>query len=440
MTAVAVVLFAPAPPGEAAPTRSACATQTGAVEMKLTVAARVCPTYTDVRANRARNNIQESLRDLGLDSLYTAGQAIDPDLEAQGQPNCRPLPNWTFTLGTGIGGMRADERWGSLSYVSGAFATPIVTQGSTPLLGPQGQETGRDLAGAVTITLTPTQASLAATSSSLWIQGGTVTDPVLQNQFPDQYGFAALRCSVDNLNGDNVEWITFPAGSTHVFCFAYYVQPPPRSGTITVVKHVSDPPNATQTFPFRGNLSFNPGGVFSLTVRNGANDSFTQVRAETRPGDPLWSFTEDVPDGWHVQDISCVSQTGGSVTTASIATGTATVNLAAGDHVTCTYTDSLTPPPPGTLHITKTTLGGVGTFGYTVTPVGGGSAVEATATTTTLGTRSCGARHAGAPERSVLDRRAASLLEPRDLGTREHHVQRRVAPGGQQRHDHDRAR
>jgi hypothetical protein len=34
-------------------------------DLFVTIAARQCPTYTDIRANRARNNIQESLRDLG---------------------------------------------------------------------------------------------------------------------------------------------------------------------------------------------------------------------------------------------------------------------------------------------------------------------------------------------------------------------------------------
>src|SRR5215468_6929376 len=111
----AAALLAPAPPAAAAPTPPTGAKQTGSA-FKLTVAARVCPTYEDVTANLARNNIQESLRDLGADTLYTSGQPIDPELEAKGQPNCKPLPDWTFTLGTGIGGMLDDERWGSLSF------------------------------------------------------------------------------------------------------------------------------------------------------------------------------------------------------------------------------------------------------------------------------------------------------------------------------------
>jgi hypothetical protein len=35
----------------------------------VTVAARECASYQDIRANLARNNIMESLEDLGLDTL-----------------------------------------------------------------------------------------------------------------------------------------------------------------------------------------------------------------------------------------------------------------------------------------------------------------------------------------------------------------------------------
>ena len=80
--------------------------------------------------------------------------------------------------------------------------------------------------------------------------------------------------------------------------------------------------------------------------------------------------------------LTCASQTGKSTTTT--VTATASIRLAAGDTVTCTYTDAQTPPP-GALSLTKTTIGGVGSFGYTVTPVGGGASQTATATTTRTG-------------------------------------------------------
>ena len=46
-----------------------------------TIAARECDDYTDIRANLARNDIQESLEDLGADTLYEPGEPIDPRTE-----------------------------------------------------------------------------------------------------------------------------------------------------------------------------------------------------------------------------------------------------------------------------------------------------------------------------------------------------------------------
>ena len=63
----------------------------------------------------------------------------------------------------------------------------------------------------MTIELTQDQLERAANGqNSLWLQGGTRADPILNQVYPGQYGFGALRCAIDNLNGDNVEWISYP--------------------------------------------------------------------------------------------------------------------------------------------------------------------------------------------------------------------------------------
>ena len=106
----------------------------------------------------------------------------------------------------------------------------------------------------MTVALTDDQVTRSQQGQSLWLQGGAVDDPVLDKLYPGQYGFAALRCAVDNLNGDNVEYIAYPNGATHVLCYAYYVEPPPTSGTIVVNKVVDDPAVTTrQDFSFIGN-------------------------------------------------------------------------------------------------------------------------------------------------------------------------------------------
>jgi hypothetical protein len=101
----------------------------------VTYAAQSCPTYTDIAANLARNDIQESLRDLGADTTYVGGEPINPAKEQAAQPNCTPIPNWRFTLGTGYASRAVTGSWGSLSKVTGAYATDIVTPGLDPVAG-----------------------------------------------------------------------------------------------------------------------------------------------------------------------------------------------------------------------------------------------------------------------------------------------------------------
>ncbi|MBF6620306.1 MAG: hypothetical protein ITG02_08765 [Patulibacter sp.] len=351
--------------GAAIPAPAGAQDAGGDQRLRVTYAARSCPSYTDVFANLARNNLQESLRDLGPDTPYANGEPITPAKEEPGQPNCRPLPGWRFRLGQGIGGA-VTGTWGSLSYVSSPYDTDIVTQVSTPMLDANGDRTGYTLPGAVTVPLTDDQAQRAAASSALWVQGGDVSDPVLDAVYPQRYGFAALRCAVDNLNGDNVESITYPQGARHVYCYAYYVEPPPTSGTI-VVRKVIDGPEVTSPQPFRfiGNVSYTADHSFSLSAASGKPASATFYRGAIGPADEPWTFQEEVPPGWTMTGVTCTSANGSSVTVSDQTTAATSVRLGAGDTVTCTYTNRATPPPAGLL-LGKRTLGGVGTFGFDV--------------------------------------------------------------------------
>lgn len=349
----------------------------------VTFVARECPTYTDVMANRARNDIQESLEDLGKNSVYAAGSGIAPTVEADNDPACTPIENWTFTLGTGIRGRASTGPWGALSIVTNPFATSIVTQASVPLRDADGRiVAGQTIAGAVTTELTPQQAALAVPSSSLWVQGGTTTDPVLDQRFPGTYGFAALRCSIDNLNGDNVEWISYPSGAEHVFCYAYYVKPPPTGGSITIRKEVTGLDGATERFVFGGNVSYNPGGIFTLDVDKGKAASQTFYRGA---GPTPWTIRETVPDGWRLTGLACAKK-GGSEISTSIAKAEVSIVLAPRDQVTCTFTDA-PRPPAGQLFLRKHTIDGIGTFGFQVEPLDpDGESASAEATTLLPGT------------------------------------------------------
>ena len=124
----------------------------------VTIVARQCLDYQDITANRARNNIQESLRDLSVDTPYTAGQEVDFDTEEQPQPNCTPLDGWRFTIGNAIATNRVTGVWGSLSVVSGADPTNITTLPSIPRRDNNGHSIpGQTVQAGTTIELTQAQ-------------------------------------------------------------------------------------------------------------------------------------------------------------------------------------------------------------------------------------------------------------------------------------------
>ena len=97
----------------------------------MTITARVCDAYTDIDANKARNNIQESLKDLGPDTPYSginASKNVNPEIESRPpQDKCRPLSGWKFRLGTGIAGSKVTGPWGALSVVSSPYTNIELT-------------------------------------------------------------------------------------------------------------------------------------------------------------------------------------------------------------------------------------------------------------------------------------------------------------------------
>jgi hypothetical protein len=367
--------------GSSAPLAHATATGTAAQakaasDYYVTFAARDCPSYLDVYANKSRNNIVESLADLGPDTQYSGGASgalVSPQYEdIAPQSNCKPLVGWRFTLGTGYQTRAVDGAWGSLSRVTGAYSDSIVTAASTPLLDASGNAVpGSSLSGATTLKLSAAQVALALKSSKLWLQGGTPYDPVMADRFgtPDspQYGFAALRCATDANNNDNVEYLYFPTGVTHLFCYAFYVSPPPTSGTIIIKKVVTGAPaGSNPSFSFNGPLSFDPNG---FTLAHGQSATFY------RAGGRTWDVTEASTPDYKLKSIDCISRSGASSYTTSDTK--MSVALAATDTVTCTFTNAWVPPT-GKLRISKITLGGIGHFNFDVM-LGSGSATTVTA-------------------------------------------------------------
>jgi hypothetical protein len=145
--------------------------------------------------------------------------------------------------------------------------------------------------------------------------------PITGFKFTLGTGIAANRVT---RSGDNVEYIKYPTGSRHVYCFAYYVVAPPTSGTIVIRKEVSSPADADQEFTFEGNVSYTPDQRFKLNVVDGRPASMTFYRAA---GAEPWTVREIVPEGWQLTGIDCTA--GASTVTTDIPRAAVSIVLAA---------------------------------------------------------------------------------------------------------------
>jgi hypothetical protein len=311
--------------------------RSAATTYQVTLAARGCGSYADVVANQVRDDAGESPGRPGHDSPYKPGQPVDPDIEERA--GCEPLPGVSFVLGSGR------EKKGPLSSVTGA-GQPVTTLADTPRLDPTGQPSGGPLRGAITVALTEDQMNLAG-KRQLWVQGGTPATPV-----PTGSSFAVLRCGIDGRTGGNTQWIGYPTGVRHVFCFAYYVRGATATGTLTVKLRTSRAVGYPQRVPFASTLS--QSGTFALTA-DSSETSFVRLSGEPHRLQP------QLPAGWALDDATCAA----SSAQVDAATGRADVTLVAGENVTCSYV--LVPPAaPSGLTLRAFAEGGAGAFGLTV--------------------------------------------------------------------------
>src|SRR5206468_2572801 len=90
---------------------------------------------------------------------------------------------------------------------------------------------------------------------------------------------------------------------------------------------------------------------FTITTVGGTGQS---ALTGLRPG--TYTISEVVPPGWTLTRAVCNDPTGDT----TIVGGTATVKLAAGENVTCTYTDTAL----GAIQVSKHAVGGDGTFTF----------------------------------------------------------------------------
>ncbi|HSQ22488.1 MAG TPA: hypothetical protein VLQ52_06815, partial [Coriobacteriia bacterium] len=108
-------------------------------------------------------------------------------------------------------------------------------------------------------------------------------------------------------------------------------------GSVTIVKQTVPQDAGGQLFAFAGDL-----GAFSLT--GGESNTVSSLEPGT------YDVTETLPAGWELTQITCVDPDGGS--TFNLATSTASIDLDAGEHVTCTFLNTA----QGSVTIVKQTV------------------------------------------------------------------------------------
>jgi hypothetical protein len=342
-----------------------------ATHYQVTFAARSCASFGDVMVDQVRGDDGETIGRPGRDNGYQVGQPVDPNVEDDLDAGCTGLSGWRFSLGSG------HERKGLLSTVTGTVTTSLPTKDWTGRLDSTGRDTGGLLAAAITMPLTDDQVRLAG-RRQLWVQGGTPAQPV-----QDGYAFGALRCAVDGRTGGNVQWLTFPAGIRHVFCYAYYVKGAGTPGTVTVRMRTTRPIGYPQPVPFKSDLSFAPTSVFTLASSGDpVEESF--ARTATPTNSAPYTISPQLPSGWRMAEVTCSASRPDNASATSAwsidqPTGTASVTLAAGDAVVCAY--SLDPPAvPAGLTMRLYSPGAGAAFGVTL--AGGSDTPQALTATT----------------------------------------------------------
>jgi cell division septation protein DedD len=194
--------------------------------VNLTLVKVICPTYSDVPANKNYTYLDATGGHAGeLNTSAQTSQTALTDIPAA----CTPAAGWSFNLGN------AD--------VAGVTNSAYGTVGPT------------DGTGQVSITLTGELLTRAMTTGD-WTTGLLVSE-IPQ---PSVAAFGALRCFTDINNGDNLESIFGLTDAAQIYCIAFNVgtptpsfspvPPSPTSPPCTLANHCTWPtptPTATPT-------------------------------------------------------------------------------------------------------------------------------------------------------------------------------------------------
>lgn len=116
----------------------------------------------------------------------------------------------------------------------------------------------------------------------------------------------------------------------------------PETGSITILKDTDDVSGDSVEFDFTGDL-----GSFSVLGDNSDSESFSELSADT------YSITESAESGWSFDSVTCDA---GDYT----AENPLSINLAEGEDVTCTFSNTMdqVQPATGTLIVYKNVVSG----------------------------------------------------------------------------------
>jgi len=178
-------------------------------------------------------------------------------------------------------------------------------------------------------------------SESGFLVAGTYS---VSETVPSGWSLASSTCD----DGSSPSAIGLAAGETVKCTFTNA-----KDGKVIVKKAMV---GGTSTFDFSGT----PAG--SISANNGT------IQANVVPGQ--YSSTEAAKAGWDLTSVSCDD----TDSTGSVANRQATFNVAAGETVTCTFTNT----KQATVIVKKVMVGGTETFDFTGTPAGSISANNGT--------------------------------------------------------------
>jgi len=173
---------------------------------------------------------------------------------------------------------------------------------------------------------------------------------------PTGWSLTALTCSNASATSlaNATATVTIAPGESVVCTFT-----DTRLGSIRIVKRIHS--DETTAFTFAVPTTMDGSGTFTLTPTVQATEAARQFD-NLAPGS--YAITETNPAGWTLIGLSCVDPTADSTT--SVANETATVSLAAGETVECTFENTQF----STITISAVSVGGAGTFDFNSTNLG----------------------------------------------------------------------